>query len=62
LLSLLVPLLGIVLFLVYYKKPARADRTAARVFLILGVLSLVFLGMCGLTFFLLETVMLGTGL
>jgi hypothetical protein len=60
-LSLVVPIVGIVLFLVYYRKPARADRAAARVFLILGVLSLVLLGMCGLTFFLLETVMLGTG-
>ncbi len=52
--SLLVPILGVVLFFVYRHKPAAADRTAARAFLILGIASLVFSGMCITTFYLLE--------
>ena len=39
-LAFLVPVLGIVLFLIYRGKPAQADRAAARLFLILGVVSL----------------------
>jgi hypothetical protein len=60
-LSLLVPILGLILYFVYRSKPALPDRSAARVFLILGIVSIVFSTMCGATFFLLEATMLGTG-
>jgi hypothetical protein len=58
-LSLLVPVLGFVLFLVYRKKPAQADRSAARVFLILGVISLVFACLGSVAIYVLESVLLG---
>jgi hypothetical protein len=60
-LSLLLPILGLILYFVYRSKPALPDRSAARVFLILGIVSIVFSTMCGATFFLLEATMLGTG-
>jgi hypothetical protein len=60
-LSLLVPFLGFVLFLVYRKKPAATDRSAARVFMILGVISLVFLCLFTVGIFVLEAVLLGAG-
>lgn len=61
-LSLLIPVFGFVLFFVYRKKPAQADRSAARVFLILGVVSLVFSCIAGASVVLLESVILGAGL
>lgn len=61
-LSLLLPILGLILYFVYRNKPALPDRSAARVFLILGIVSIVFSTMCGATFFLLEATMLGTGI
>ncbi len=60
-LALLLPILGIILYFVYRNKPAQADRTAARAFLILGIASIVFSCMCSTTFFLLESTLLGTG-
>jgi hypothetical protein len=60
-LSLFLPFLGLILYFVYRHKPAEADRAAARVFLILGIASLVFTFMCGATFFLLESPLLGAG-
>lgn len=60
-LALLLPILGLILYFVYRNKPAQADRTAARAFLILGIASIVFSCMCSTTFFLLESTMLGTG-
>jgi hypothetical protein len=60
-LALLLPILGLILFFVYRNKPAQADRTAARAFLILGIASIVFSCMCSTTFFLLESTFLGTG-
>ena len=44
--SFLVPVLGIVLFLFYRRKPHAGDRAAARLFLILGVVSLVLSCLC----------------
>ena len=38
-LSFLVPIVGIVLFFVYRNKPSEEDRSAARLFLILGIVS-----------------------
>lgn len=61
LLSLFLPLLGLILFLLYRSKPAESDRAAARVFLILGIVSLVFTAMCITTFFIFESLMVGTG-
>lgn len=46
LLSLCIPIAGIVLFFVYRKKPVAEDRTAARMFLILGIISILFAGLC----------------
>ncbi|MBK8046329.1 MAG: hypothetical protein IPK16_03875 [Anaerolineales bacterium] len=46
LLSLCIPIAGIVLFFVYRKKPVAEDRTAARMFLLLGVVSILFAGLC----------------
>ncbi len=60
-LSLLLPILGLILYFVYRNKPAQPDRSAARAFLILGIASIVFSCMCSTTFFLLESTMLGTG-
>lgn len=60
-LALLLPILGLILYFVYRNKPAQADRTAARAFLILGIASIVFSCMCSTTFFLLESTFLGTG-
>jgi hypothetical protein len=60
-LALLLPVLGLILYFVYRNKPAQADRTAARAFLILGIASIVFSCMCSTTFFLLESTLLGTG-
>jgi hypothetical protein len=60
-LALFLPLLGLILYFVYRGKPADADRAAARAFLILGIVSLVFALMCGATFFLLESPLLGAG-
>lgn len=59
-LSLLVPVLGFALFFVYRKKPAQADRSAARVFLILGVVSLIFTCLGTVAIYLIESVLLGT--
>ena len=59
-LSLLVPVFGFVLFFVYRKKPAQADRSAARVFLILGVVSLIFTCLGSVAIYLIESVLLGT--
>jgi hypothetical protein len=61
-LSLLLPVLGVLLYFIYRKKPHPADRSAARVFLILGILSIVFSCMCSTTFYVLESAMLGTAL
>jgi hypothetical protein len=61
-LSLLLPVLGVLLYFIYRKKPNPADRSAARVFLILGILSIVFSCMCSTTFYVLESAMLGTTL
>jgi RsiW-degrading membrane proteinase PrsW (M82 family) len=61
-LSLLLPVLGVILYFIYRKKPNAADRSAARVFLILGILSIVFSCMCSTTFYVLESAMLGTTL
>jgi hypothetical protein len=58
-LSLLLPVLGVLLYFIYRKKSHPADRSAARVFLILGILSIVFSCMCSTTFYLLESAMLG---
>ena len=60
-LALLLPILGLILYFVYRNKPAQADRTAARAFLILGIASIVFSCMCSTTFFLLESTFLGVG-
>jgi hypothetical protein len=60
-LALLLPVLGLILYFVYRNKPAQADRTAGRAFLILGIASIVFSCMCSTTFFLLESTLLGTG-
>jgi len=60
-LALLLPVLGLILYFVYRNKPAQADRTAARAFLILGIASIVFSCVCSTTFFLLESTLLGTG-
>ena len=60
-LALLLPILGLILYFVYRNKPAQADRTAARAFLILGIASIVFSCMCSTTFFLLESTFLGAG-
>lgn len=46
-LSILVPVLGVVLYFVYHNKPAQEDRSAARLCLILGIVSLVLYGLCG---------------
>ena len=48
--SFLVPVLGIVLFLVYRRKPHAGDRAAARLFLILGVVSLLLSCLCSSVF------------
>jgi hypothetical protein len=61
-LSLLLPFLGIILFFLYRNKPAESDQAAARVCLILGIVSIVFTGMCITTFFVFESLMLGTGI
>jgi hypothetical protein len=58
-LSLLIPVLGFVLYFVYRNKPAPADRSAARAFLILGVVSLVLFSLCSITVVLLESIILG---
>lgn len=47
LLSFFLPLAGFVLFLLYRNKPAPQDKAAARTFLILGVVSLLFPCLCG---------------
>jgi hypothetical protein len=61
-LSLFLPLLGLILYFFYRNKPAEADRAAARVFLILGIVSVVFTAMCITTFVIFESLMLGTGI
>jgi len=45
-LSFLVPIVGIVLFFVYRNKPGDPDRSAARLFLILGVVSFIVSCLC----------------
>ena len=60
-LVLLLPRPGLILYFVYRNKPAQADRTAARAFLILGIASIVFSCMCSTTFFLLESTFLRDG-
>jgi len=49
-LSFLVPIVGIVLFFVYRNKPNEADKSAARLFLILGIVSFVISCMCSFVF------------
>ena len=49
LLSFFIPVIGVILFFVYRKKPAPEDRLAARTFLILGIVSLIFSCACGST-------------
>lgn len=56
-LSFLVPIVGIVLFFVYRNKPSEEDRSAARLFLILGIVSFVLSCMCSFIF----PIMLGLG-
>lgn len=46
-LSFLVPIVGIVLFFVYRGKPAPEDRSAANLFLILGLISFALSCFCG---------------
>jgi hypothetical protein len=46
LLSFFIPLAGFILFFVYRNKPAQQDRSAARTFLILGVVSLALSCLC----------------
>lgn len=46
-LSFLVPIVGIVLYFVYRGKPAQEDRSAANLFLILGVISFALSCLCG---------------
>lgn len=49
-LSFLFGLLGIILFFVYRNKPAAEDRAAARLFLLLGVLSMLLSCLCSITY------------
>ncbi|MBE2240893.1 MAG: hypothetical protein IAE81_24115 [Caldilineaceae bacterium] len=49
-LSFLVPIVGIVLFFVYRGKSAPEDQAAARLFLILGVISFGLSCLCGFLF------------
>jgi hypothetical protein len=49
-LSFLFGLLGIILFFVYRNKPAAEDRSAARLFLLLGVLSMLLSCLCSVTY------------
>jgi hypothetical protein len=58
-LSFLVPIVGIVLFFVYRNKPTQADRSAARLFLILGIVSFLLSCMCSLGYAALIPTMLG---
>lgn len=48
--SLLIPVVGIVLFFVYRGQPHPADRSAARLFLILGVVSFALSCLCSTIF------------
>ena len=57
-LALLVPLAGFVLYFVYRHKPAGADRSAARTFLILGIVSLVLYSVAGAAIVQLESMSL----
>jgi hypothetical protein len=50
LLSFVFGLLGIILFFVYRSKPAAEDRAAARLFLLLGVLSMLLGCLCSVTY------------
>ncbi|HQY93321.1 hypothetical protein [Caldilinea sp.] len=49
-LSFLVPIVGIVLFFVYRGKPTPQDQAAARLFLILGIISFGLSCLCGFLF------------
>jgi hypothetical protein len=49
-LSFIFGLLGIILFFIYRNKPAAEDRSAARLFLLLGVLSLLLSCLCTVTY------------
>ena len=49
-LSFIFGLIGIILFFVYRNKPATADRAAARLFLLLGVLSLLLSCLCTVSY------------
>ncbi|MCB0053262.1 MAG: hypothetical protein M9936_25680 [Caldilinea sp.] len=49
-LSFLVPIVGIVLFFVYRNKVNEQDKAAARLFLILGIVSFVISCMCSFVF------------
>jgi len=55
--SFFVPVVGIVLFFVYRKKPVPQDRAAARVFLILGIASLILFGLCASILIFFEVLM-----
>jgi hypothetical protein len=56
LLAFFIPVVGIILFFVYRKKPAAPDRAAARICLILGIISLVLAGLCGSTLVFAEMI------
>jgi hypothetical protein len=58
-LSFLVPIVGIVLFFVYRNKPAEADRSAARLFLILGIVSFLLSCICSIAYTSMFSMMLG---
>lgn len=49
-LSFIFGLIGIILFFVYRNKPAAADRAAARIFLLLGVLSMLLSCLCTVSY------------
>lgn len=60
-LSFLVPLLGLLLFAAYRTKPAAPDRAAARIFLVLGVISVILYGLCGILLLMTEAFLLTAG-
>lgn len=62
-LSFLFGLLGIILFFVYRNKPAAEDRSAARIFLLLGVLSMLLSCLCTVSYTVLfsSAILQGSG-
>ncbi|MCS6826685.1 MAG: hypothetical protein NZ553_08745 [Caldilinea sp.] len=55
-LSFLVPIVGIVLYFVYRNKPAQEDRSAANLFLILGLIAFALSCFCSIVPFLFAPV------